>query len=423
MATAAQIEANRRNSQKSTGPKTERGNDRARGNAVTHGMTARTIMPVLPQEDIKELEEKTQQAIAARKPRDPLEHDQVCRAVRLSWELDRAERVATAHLSHQVRMAERSGPETVSACELKEVHDLGSKLFYKAGIGPGYSSATADDYPAVIVRRLEESAEGCRWLLARWAELLNVLDCKAAWGEPEIIRFVALQGKRSIEAHFDPELNSLFHAFDALGNGIGHKFWNERRDHLPLGYIGGFEFVSYREIAPPPSDKTAALILICSVIERHAGRLEELLAEPARHRELMRTLEILRKMRNAECGMRNGEEEKADGKCQMADGKCQMADDGCRTGDDGVASGECRVASEERVASGQWSVASESGESGKPMQEEGRSPQNVQNEANLESTQSSLLLEVESSTTEPAGQKRSQFRRYRQKSRVVISVE
>jgi len=167
--------------------------------------------------------------------------------------------------------------------------------------------------------------------------------------------------------------------------------------------------VSYREIAPPPSDKTAALILICSVIERHAGRLEELLAEPARHRELMRTLEILRKMRNAECGMRNGEEEKADGKCQMADGKCQMADDGCRTGDDGVASGECRVASEERVASGQWSVASESGESGKPMQEEGRSPQNVQNEANLESTQSSLLLEVESSTTEPAGQKRSQF--------------
>jgi len=373
MATAAQIEANRRNSQKSTGPKTERGNDRARGNAVTHGLTARTIMPVLPQEDIKELEEKTQQAIAARKPRDPLEHDQVCRAVRLSWELDRAERVATAHLSHQVRMAERSGPETVSACELKEVHDLGSKLFYKAGIGPGYSSATADDYPAVIVRRLEESAEGCRWLLARWAELLNVLDCKAAWGEPEIIRFVTLQGKRSIEAHFDPELNSLFHAFDALGNGIGHKFWNERRDHLPLGYIGGFEFVSYREIAPPPSDKTAALILICSVIERHAGRLEELLAEheqieaeeaaerydraaldcspaferhrryqSARHRELMRTLEILRKMRNAECGMRNGESGMRNAECgmrnaewgrrkggwQMPDGGWQMPDGG-----------------------------------------------------------------------------------------------
>ena len=60
---------------------------------------------------------------------------------------------------------------------------------------------------------------------------------------------------------------------------MGHKFWNERRDHLPLGYVGGFEFVTYREIAPPPSDKNAALIFIRSVIERHVGRLEELLAE------------------------------------------------------------------------------------------------------------------------------------------------
>ena len=167
MATAAQIEANRRNAQRSTGPKSDEGKARVRRNAIKHGMTALTIMPVLPQEDPKELEDKIQQAITARKPRDPFEHDQVCRAVRLSWELDRAERVATAHLAHRVRMAARSGPETVSACELKKVHELGSKLFYKAGIGPGYSSATADDYPAVIVRRLEESAEGCRWMLAR----------------------------------------------------------------------------------------------------------------------------------------------------------------------------------------------------------------------------------------------------------------
>ena len=67
------------------------------------------------------------------------------------------------------------------------------------------------------------------------------------------------------------------------------------------------------------------------------------------------------------------------------------------------------MASEERVASGQWSVASESEESGQPMQEEGRSLQNVQNEANPESTQSSLPLDVESSEADPAGRKRSQF--------------
>ena len=186
MATAAQIQANRRNAQRSTGPKTDEGKARVRRNAFKHGMTARTIMPVLPQEDPKELEDRTQQAITAVKPRNPLELDLVCRAVRLAGELDRAERVATAHLAHRVRMAARSGTDTVSAEELKKVHDLGSKLFFQAAIGPGYSDSTADDYPAVIVRRLEESAEGCRWLLARWAELLNVLDCKAAWRDPEM---------------------------------------------------------------------------------------------------------------------------------------------------------------------------------------------------------------------------------------------
>ena len=120
MATAAQIEANRRNAQRSTGPKTDEGKARVRGNAFKHGMTARTIMPVLPQEDPKELEDKTQQAITVMKPRNPLELDLVCRAVRLAAELDRAERVGTAHLAHQVRMATRSGTDTVSAEELKK---------------------------------------------------------------------------------------------------------------------------------------------------------------------------------------------------------------------------------------------------------------------------------------------------------------
>ena len=391
MATAAQIEANRRNAQKSTGPKTDEGKARVRRNAFKHGMTARTIMPVLPQEDPKELEDRIQQAIAAMQPRNPLELDLLCRAVRLSGELDRAERVGMAHLAHRVRMATRSGTDTVSAEELKKVHDLGSKLFFQAAIGPGYSDSTADDYPAVIVRRLEESAEGCGWLLARWAEILNLLDREAAWGDPEIVRFVGLLGKRGIEAHFDPELNSLFHAFDALGHRIGHKFWNERRDGLPLGYVGGFEFVSYREIAPPPSDKNAALILICSVIERHVGRLEELLAEheqieaaeaaerydraaldcspaferhrryqSARHRELLGTLETLRKMRKEEFGTGNGEGEKADGKCQVADDRGQMADDGCQVADGRgrMANDEWQMADDEcQVAEGELQVA------------------------------------------------------------------
>jgi len=166
MATAAQIEANRRNARKSTGPTTERGKSRAKLNAITHGMTARTIMPVLPQEDPKELEDRTQQAITAMKPRNPLELDLVCRAVRLSGELDRAERVATAHLAHRVRMAARSGPETVSACELKKVHELGSKL---PSSMPSMRSATASATSSGT------SAEmGCRWAISAASSLCPI---------------------------------------------------------------------------------------------------------------------------------------------------------------------------------------------------------------------------------------------------------
>jgi len=49
MATPRQIEANRRNALKGTGPRTAEGKGRSRFNALKHGMTAET--PVLPGED------------------------------------------------------------------------------------------------------------------------------------------------------------------------------------------------------------------------------------------------------------------------------------------------------------------------------------------------------------------------------------
>ena len=65
MATTTQIEANRKNSTRSTGPRTAQGKSRARLNSYQHGLAARTIMPVLPQEDARELEERIQKTIVA----------------------------------------------------------------------------------------------------------------------------------------------------------------------------------------------------------------------------------------------------------------------------------------------------------------------------------------------------------------------
>jgi hypothetical protein len=57
MTSAKQFEANRRNSLKSTGPKTEAGKQASRCNAVRHGLTAETLIGALEDaEDYKAFE-------------------------------------------------------------------------------------------------------------------------------------------------------------------------------------------------------------------------------------------------------------------------------------------------------------------------------------------------------------------------------
>ena len=226
----------------------------------------------------RELEERIQQTIAAMQPRTPME--QTWSSARSASPPISTAPTASARRTSRIEFARpRSSIPRKPAREVRKVHELGTKLFYQTAIGPGYPDATPDDYPAVIVRRMEESAEGCRWLLEQWAQLLNVVDAKVPWGDPEVIRFCGLLGKRGIEAHFDPELNALFHAFDAIAKGLGQRFWTERRDHIPLGYYGGFQYVNYRIITAPPRDKNEAMVLICTVIAKNVGRLEKLLKE------------------------------------------------------------------------------------------------------------------------------------------------
>ena len=71
MSTEKQIEANRHNAKKSTGPKSEEGKTRTRRNALRHGLTAEQT--VLPHEDPKNYDHLRAGLIQAHAPQNAAE--------------------------------------------------------------------------------------------------------------------------------------------------------------------------------------------------------------------------------------------------------------------------------------------------------------------------------------------------------------
>ena len=88
MTSFRQIEANRRNAQNSTGPKTEEGKQRSRCNAVRHGLTAETVIGAL--EDAKDYEAFEAAIIGDYDAQSAVERELVLRLASLLWRLRRA---------------------------------------------------------------------------------------------------------------------------------------------------------------------------------------------------------------------------------------------------------------------------------------------------------------------------------------------
>jgi hypothetical protein len=87
MATAAQIAANRRNSQKSSGPRTAEGKAVSRYNALKSGLDARSM--VIPGESAEELEQLAENYRREHRPASPLEHFLIDAIVAADWQLRR----------------------------------------------------------------------------------------------------------------------------------------------------------------------------------------------------------------------------------------------------------------------------------------------------------------------------------------------
>src|SRR5512141_3073119 len=94
MSSLKQIEANRRNALKSTGPTTPEGKERSRCNAVRHGLTAETVIAAL--EDAEDYEAFEASVIADYDAESAVERELVLRLASVLWRRRRATGIESA---------------------------------------------------------------------------------------------------------------------------------------------------------------------------------------------------------------------------------------------------------------------------------------------------------------------------------------
>src|ERR1700722_5407658 len=140
MTSFRQIDANRRNARKSTGPITDDGKQRSRRNAVRHGLTAETVIGAL--EDAEDYRAFEAAITADYDAQSALERELVLRLASLLWRLRRATTMETGlfkiHAYHpnwkkQARQVDPTSREVVYA------------LFGRTELGQvGHGSASHD---------------------------------------------------------------------------------------------------------------------------------------------------------------------------------------------------------------------------------------------------------------------------------------
>jgi hypothetical protein len=258
------VEANRRNSQKSTGPRTPAGKRRSRLNAIKHGLCAR--IPVLPGEDADAFRCRVDGFMDALQPRDDVELFLAEQAALAAWRAQRADRAEAAHLAAILRAA-RVGAESgrceevaalgrwLLASRVREKQDAAKSLLPFLDGDRQLAFRTGDGEPMHVVVRLEASTDGCRWLLGRWAELRAPLERDQDWGLDELVRAIQLLGQRPMDLD----------AFD----------WGNLLDRTGVGDRAGLCRTLLRQLDDgAPEDGAGRRAALLRVVERATARLE-----------------------------------------------------------------------------------------------------------------------------------------------------
>ena len=146
MTSLRQIEANRRNALRSTGPKTDDGKQHASRNAVRHGLTAETV--ITPLEDPEDYKAFEQAVTADYEAETAVERELVLRLASLLWRLRRATSIETGLLQIQEEL-----PEPSRAAQTQPFQDRGVTTLFRPGqptSGQSDEGANQDrDAPAI----------------------------------------------------------------------------------------------------------------------------------------------------------------------------------------------------------------------------------------------------------------------------------
>jgi hypothetical protein len=188
MATEGQIRANRLNAQKSTGPRTAEGKEKASQNAVRHGLLAREA--VIAGEDPEEFEVYRERMLEELAPAGQVEAMLAERVVGLSWRLRRAERLQNVAFA----ALDDGAPTPLLAARLEEWKQIKGSEWDRGISGvvdenPALGRVVVEDFAEARVldrllmyeRRIESS------LYRTMAQLRNERQARAAAAAPEEI--------------------------------------------------------------------------------------------------------------------------------------------------------------------------------------------------------------------------------------------
>ena len=177
MTSQARIDANRRNAQSSTGPKSRTGKDRSKMNRLDHGLRAAEF--VLPTEDLAAFQAHMDAWMDDWKPKTMAQRELVEKMALAAWRRKRVVRVEAQRLSERVNAALSDFDRRERAALRRDVRTL------------------LDD-PARGLAALRATRAGVEKLIAMWSEIAEAVAEPGRWlyGDVHHEPLIALLGLR-----------------------------------------------------------------------------------------------------------------------------------------------------------------------------------------------------------------------------------